>query len=582
MQQEINRERRKRWRKGQTLAEFGLSIPIVLVLMFGIVEFGRLFQAWVSIQNSARTAARFAANNEIMERYDDPALIKFDRNDDRNSLVPCVFNEDLTGLPLLQDPVFGVQGNKVPVYQGQEGLFATWYQGRDCDPQSEVDQDLRRDLLRIASIYETAYWASIGREDFPALSVQPIGIQNIDTEGELRDFLFTVWNPDFPQYDPLFKGTGSLGSSAIPDNEGDLRGYFSVMMCSNRPFLYENSSPIFETEGAFDNQRFIQVTDPDPEDNRIPQQLKTVVSGSDSVTGTNMPGCFLNENPAEVASNTLPTGTRWLDPGSGGSRVTVVVSFFHPLVTPLGFAEFIPIHARRSAIVEDFRGAGAAAAFNPLDANAAGAGDAIVIDTDDDEEPTEEVEPSITPSETWTPTPTRPPAAFDCANIYIVESDFNDALPTSDRLISFEAGKVRFRIYNENPSPAILESVNLNWSSAEYEAAVISDPTTAVPVPNYPGFYFSEFKLNGETLWEGTDTEPNTDTSNPADGQAITSQIFEIPGTINGGNTVWFDAEYENGPQALNYSLPRGAFGGTTFRIRDSVTDQLCPQTLNG
>jgi Flp pilus assembly protein TadG len=49
-----------RRRTGQTLAEFAITLPILLLLLFGIIEFGRIFQAWVTLQNAARAAARYA------------------------------------------------------------------------------------------------------------------------------------------------------------------------------------------------------------------------------------------------------------------------------------------------------------------------------------------------------------------------------------------------------------------------------------------------------------------------------------------------------------------------------------------
>jgi len=49
-----NAERKRRSRRGQSMAEFALALPVTLILMFGIIEFGRIFQAWVTLQNSAR------------------------------------------------------------------------------------------------------------------------------------------------------------------------------------------------------------------------------------------------------------------------------------------------------------------------------------------------------------------------------------------------------------------------------------------------------------------------------------------------------------------------------------------------
>lgn len=45
---------------GQSLAEFALIIPAFLLLVLGIVEFGRLFTIYSSVGSAAREAARFA------------------------------------------------------------------------------------------------------------------------------------------------------------------------------------------------------------------------------------------------------------------------------------------------------------------------------------------------------------------------------------------------------------------------------------------------------------------------------------------------------------------------------------------
>lgn len=52
--------RNRRSSGGQSLVEMALVAPIVIVLLFGVVEMGRLFFAWVTVQHSARTGARFA------------------------------------------------------------------------------------------------------------------------------------------------------------------------------------------------------------------------------------------------------------------------------------------------------------------------------------------------------------------------------------------------------------------------------------------------------------------------------------------------------------------------------------------
>lgn len=53
----------------QSMVEFALVLPILLMLIFGIIEFGRIFQAWLSVQNSARFAVRYAVTGEYDTTY---------------------------------------------------------------------------------------------------------------------------------------------------------------------------------------------------------------------------------------------------------------------------------------------------------------------------------------------------------------------------------------------------------------------------------------------------------------------------------------------------------------------------------
>jgi Flp pilus assembly protein TadG len=50
----------RRAERGQTLAEFAIVLPMFLLLIFGVVECGRLFNAYITVQHSAREAARYA------------------------------------------------------------------------------------------------------------------------------------------------------------------------------------------------------------------------------------------------------------------------------------------------------------------------------------------------------------------------------------------------------------------------------------------------------------------------------------------------------------------------------------------
>jgi hypothetical protein len=59
-------------RIGQSLVEFALMLPILLLLFFGIIEFARIFHAWLTVEHSAREAARYAVSGQYNEAYCQP------------------------------------------------------------------------------------------------------------------------------------------------------------------------------------------------------------------------------------------------------------------------------------------------------------------------------------------------------------------------------------------------------------------------------------------------------------------------------------------------------------------------------
>jgi len=54
--------------RGASLVEFALVVPILLALLLGIIEFGWLFNGWITITGSAREGARMAA---VGKEYED-------------------------------------------------------------------------------------------------------------------------------------------------------------------------------------------------------------------------------------------------------------------------------------------------------------------------------------------------------------------------------------------------------------------------------------------------------------------------------------------------------------------------------
>ena len=65
----------RRTRLGQGLVEFALVVPVLLLLLMVSIDFGRIYLGWVNLQNMARIAANYAANNATGFETNDPATL---------------------------------------------------------------------------------------------------------------------------------------------------------------------------------------------------------------------------------------------------------------------------------------------------------------------------------------------------------------------------------------------------------------------------------------------------------------------------------------------------------------------------
>jgi len=56
--------------RGQSLVEFALVLPVLLLLALIAIDFGRIYLGWINLQNMARIGANYAANNPPGNGYD--------------------------------------------------------------------------------------------------------------------------------------------------------------------------------------------------------------------------------------------------------------------------------------------------------------------------------------------------------------------------------------------------------------------------------------------------------------------------------------------------------------------------------
>lgn len=69
--QSIRNEKKE---SGQTLVELALVLPVLLILIFGVIEFGRIFHATHVITSAAREGARAAAVGKTNDTIEDKVV----------------------------------------------------------------------------------------------------------------------------------------------------------------------------------------------------------------------------------------------------------------------------------------------------------------------------------------------------------------------------------------------------------------------------------------------------------------------------------------------------------------------------
>ena len=88
----IRRRRGGRGEKGQSLVEFALILPIFLLLLFAIVDFGMGFYSWISITNAAREGARLGAVAATEIQIDDRVHQTANLPDEATNMTVVVTN----------------------------------------------------------------------------------------------------------------------------------------------------------------------------------------------------------------------------------------------------------------------------------------------------------------------------------------------------------------------------------------------------------------------------------------------------------------------------------------------------------
>ena len=86
------RARRKNGEKGQALVEFTLLLPIFLLLLFAIIDFGMGFYSWITVTNAAREGARLGVVMATSQQIEDRVYQTADLPNESTRMTVTVTN----------------------------------------------------------------------------------------------------------------------------------------------------------------------------------------------------------------------------------------------------------------------------------------------------------------------------------------------------------------------------------------------------------------------------------------------------------------------------------------------------------
>ena len=128
--------------KAQAMVEFTLVLLFLMTLVFGIMEFGYIFQNWLTVQNSAEEAARYATTGQ---GFVDPTVDQWDTA--RLAAIKAVANKRASGLKINSAAGPNAAGYfSVKVYASDPPVAGTEYPG---GPYARVSVDVVYNLPTI-------------------------------------------------------------------------------------------------------------------------------------------------------------------------------------------------------------------------------------------------------------------------------------------------------------------------------------------------------------------------------------------------------------------------------------------------
>ena len=249
--------------------------------------------------------------------------------------------------------------------------------------------------------------------------------------------------------------------------------------------------------------------------------------------------CELNEAPL--------IGGNQYDAGGPGDAVEIIVHFNHPLITPLGLVDYVPLQARRVMINESFR----STRVVNLPSSLLGA--------------------TWTPSHTFTPTDTPPPTDTPVPTSTATDTPEPTLPPSEEPTLPPVCTDLTFA--STNPVQLVGDALQVNVVNHGTAPFFLSGAEVHCPAGAFGGMYAYEMRLLGRaSLWLGNDAGG----SGPERIVSLLNPYVWLSGPpdyserrIDAGATSW-QMRFANGPSTLSNYFRTGDFTGTRLMFSTS------------
>ena len=166
-QNNTSRKNKLRGARAQTLVEFAIALPVLMVMLVGIMEAGRMIVTYALVNNASRDAVRYAS-----------AVGRSDASPNNYKYNDCAA---IKGIARKSAFILTLSSISIDYYNAAGTFTGTCDATSGEDPDISVDSNYRVKVTVTASYKPVVTLIPIGQKNFTAISSRTIlGILKLD------------------------------------------------------------------------------------------------------------------------------------------------------------------------------------------------------------------------------------------------------------------------------------------------------------------------------------------------------------------------------------------------------------------